>query len=152
MGCNGVDEALDHPWCGVGWALPQGKLWLDSSGAVRCRGRSSWESFELQAAGGMRSVSRSLFFILLKGWAWRVKLMLIVLDVVVRDWDLPVIMTNPLFMFIRSESESSDSSLIWQTKTSLQLKTKISQSQKKEGRGKSVKTVSYSVSRINNIK
>lgn len=51
------------------------------------------------------------FFILLKGWAWWVKLMLIVLDVVVHDWDLPVIMTNPLSIFTSSNPDSP--SLIW---------------------------------------
>lgn len=106
-----------------GELLPRGRWWLDSSGAVRCRGWPSQRPFELQTAGGMCLVSRSLFFffIPLKGWAWRVKLMLIVLDVLECDWDLPVIMTNPLSIFTNSKPDSS--SLSWWNKCSSKLRT-----------------------------
>jgi len=65
------------------------------------------DPFQLQgfSAGGMCFVSRfpsSPRALLKEGGAWSVKLMLIVLDVAVRDWDLPVIMTHPLSLLTSS--------------------------------------------------
>lgn len=64
---NGLGCCWWSTECGGGWALPQGRWWLDSRGAQRCWEWPSWEPFELQAAGGMCLVSRSLFSSFLRG-------------------------------------------------------------------------------------